>query len=103
MATKEGTTVEQTIVGHHYDSVKAAVRQATKEPPIAHERLRHYYGERGDKVNHKLESLQLSTKDHVSFIRLRSGHYQDLKYWLHNISRSLDDVSLKCGMGEETV
>ena len=32
MAAKEGTTVEQEGVSHHYDSAKAAIRQATKEP-----------------------------------------------------------------------
>ena len=29
-----------------YYSAKAAIQQATKEPPITHERLRHIYSER---------------------------------------------------------
>ena len=57
MAAKEGTTVEQEGVSHHYDSAKAPIRQATKEPPITHEHLRHIYGKRGEKANHKMESL----------------------------------------------
>ena len=32
VAAKEGTTVEQEGVSHHYDSAKAAIRLATKEP-----------------------------------------------------------------------
>ena len=75
---------------HHYDSAKAAIRQATKELPISQERLRHIYGERGEKVNHKLESLQLSMKDQVSISRLRSGQNSDHKYWLHKIGRALN-------------
>ena len=63
VAAKEGTTMEQEGVSHHYDSAKAAIRQATKEPPITHERLGRIYGERGEKVNHKLESPQLSRKE----------------------------------------
>ena len=103
MATKDGTTVEQEGISYHYEAAKAAMRQATKEPPIAHERQRRIYGEIGEKVNHWLESLQLSRKDQVSIIRLRSGHHQDLKYWLHKISRALDTVCRKCCMWEETV
>ena len=41
MAAKEGTTVEQEGASHHYEPAKAAIRQATKETPITHERLRH--------------------------------------------------------------
>ena len=55
MAAKEGITVEQVGVGHYHNSVKAAIRQATKEPPTTHERLHRIYGERGEKVNHKLK------------------------------------------------
>ena len=66
-------------------------------------RQRRTYGERGEEVNDKLESLLLSMKDQVSFSRLRSGHHPDLKYWLHNIGRALDTVCRKCGMAEETV
>ena len=76
MAANEGTTVEQEGVSHHYDLAKAAIHQATKEPPYS-QRLRRTYGER---VNHKLESLQLSWKDQVSISRLRSGHQPGLKY-----------------------
>ena len=72
-------TVEQEKVSFHYDSTKAAMRQATKEPPIAHERPRRIHGERGEKVNHKLDSLQLSRKDQVSISRLRSGHQPEQK------------------------
>ena len=103
MGAKEGTTVEQKGVSHHYDSVKAAMRQATKEPPVANKRLGRIYGKGVEKVNHKLESLQLSRKDQVSMSRLRSGHHADLKYWLHKIGRALDTVSQKCGMREGSV
>ena len=61
MAAKEGITVEQEGVSHHYDSAKAAIRQATKELRITHVRLCSIYGKRGEKVNHKLESQQLSS------------------------------------------
>ena len=88
---------------HHCDSAYAAIRQATMEPPITHERLLRTYGKRGEKVNHKLESLQLSRKDQVSINRLRSGHHPKLKYWLHVIGRALDTVCLKCCIGEGTV
>ena len=47
VATKEGTTVGQEGVSHHYDSAKAVMRQATKEPPITYEHPRRIYGERG--------------------------------------------------------
>ena len=57
------------------------------EPLIAHERLHGIYGERGEKVNHKLESLQLSRKDQVSISRLRIGHHPD--YWHHMIGLML--------------
>ena len=103
VATKEGTTVEQEGVSHHHKSAKAAIRPVTKKPPITHERLRRIYGERGEKVNHKLKSQQLSRKDQVSISRLRSRHHPELKYWLHKIGRALDTVCRKCGMGEETV
>ena len=69
---------------HHYDSAKAAIGEATKDPPITHEQCR-IYGKRGEKVNHKLESLQLSRKDQVSISRLRSCHHPDLTYWLHKL------------------
>ena len=62
---KEVTTVVQEGVSH-YDSVKTSIQQATKEPCIAHERLRRIYGEIGEKVGHKLESLQLSRMPKVS-------------------------------------
>ena len=42
MSAKEGTTVEQERMSHHYDSAKAA----TQEPTITLERVRHIYGER---------------------------------------------------------
>ena len=54
---------------------------------------------RGEKVNHKLESRQLSGKDQISVSRQRSSHHSDLKYWLHNFGRALDTVCRKCGMG----
>ena len=54
------------------------------------------YGERAEKVNHKLSSQQLSRKDYVSISRLRNGHHPDLKY-------CLDTVFRKCGMGKVTV
>ena len=79
VAAKERTTVEQEGVSHHHDSARAAIRQATKEPPIINERLRHIYGERGDKVNHKLERPLLSRKDQVSISRLRSDHHPYLR------------------------
>ena len=41
-------------------------------------------------MNHKLESLQVSSKDQISISRLRSCHHPDLKYWLHKICRALD-------------
>ena len=44
MAAKEGKTVEQEEVSHHYDSAKEAIRQVGIEPPITHERLRRIYG-----------------------------------------------------------
>ena len=58
---------------------------------------------RVEKVNCKLENLQLSMKDQVSISRLRSGHHPDLKYWLHMIGKSLDTVCRKYGAVEETV
>ena len=103
MAAKEGTTVEQEEENHHHDSAKAAIRQVTKEPPINHERLRHIYGERGEKRNQKLENLQLSRKDQASISRMWSGHHPDLKLRRHRIGTALDIVCRKCGMGEETV
>ena len=47
MAAKEGITVEQEGVSHNYVSIKAAIWQATNEPSIAYEHLRHILGERG--------------------------------------------------------
>ena len=93
------TTVEQERDSHHYDSVKAAIRQVTKAPPTTLEHLRCIYGERGEEVKHKLESRQLSRNDQVSISRLRSGHHADLKYWLHMIGIAFDTVFWKCGMG----
>ena len=49
------------------------------------------------------EEKMLSRKDQVSISRLRSGHYQDLKYWLHKIGTALNTACRKCGMGEESV
>ena len=89
VAAIDGTTVEQKEGNHHHSSVKAALRQANKEPTIAHERLHRISGKRGDNVNHKFESLELSRNDHVSDSRLRSGHSSDLKYWLHKVDRAL--------------
>ena len=40
VAAKEETTEKQEGVGHHHDAEKAAMQQATKQPPISHERLR---------------------------------------------------------------
>ena len=53
MAVKEGTSLEQKEVSHHYVSVKATLQQATKEPPITYECLCHVYGKRDKKENHK--------------------------------------------------
>ena len=55
-------------MSHHHDSAKAALQKVTKEHPITHEDLRHIHGMRGEKVNHKLESLQLSRKDQANNI-----------------------------------
>ena len=60
VAAKEGSTVEQEGVSRHYYSTKAAIRQATMEQPITLERPRR---KRGEKVNYKLKSQQLSMKD----------------------------------------
>ena len=103
MAAKEGTTLKQVEVSHHYNTAKAAIRYATKEPPITHPRLRRTYSDRGEKANHKLESLKLSRKDQDSISRLRNGHHPDQICWLHNMSMALDTVCRKCGMWEETV
>ena len=54
---------------------------------------------RAEKVNHKLESLQLSRKDQVYISRLKSRRSMDLKYWLNKIGRALDTVCRKCGLG----
>ena len=62
VAAKEGTTVEQEGVSHHYDSAKAAIRQATKEPTITFERVRHIYGERGE----NFESLHQQIEERPS-------------------------------------
>ena len=50
MAAKKGTAVDQEE-NHHCESA------------ITHMRLCHIYSERGKKVNHVFESLQLSWKD----------------------------------------
>ena len=88
---------------HHYETAKAEIRQATKEPPITYKRLRCIYGEKGENVNNKLESLQLSKKDQIYVSRERIGNHPYLKYWLHKIGRALNTVCPICGMGEETV
>ena len=103
MAAKDVTTVEQKEVSHQCDSAKAAALQATKEPFVAHKHLRRIYSERGEKVNHKLERLQLSWKYEFSVSRLKNGHHQDLKYWLHKTGRALDTDCHRCGMAKETV
>ena len=99
MSARERTTEEQKGESHPYDP--RAIRRATKEPPSntagdegTPERPRLPYGERGEKVNHTLESLQLSRKDQVSISRLRSCHQRSLNYWLHKTGRALDTV---CG------
>ena len=99
MAAKEGTTVEQEGENHHYDSAKAAMRQATMEPSITHECLRGIYGKRGERINNKLEGLQLSRKDQVSISRLRSSHHPDLKYWLHKTGWYVEET-VEHAMGE---
>ena len=103
VAAEEGITVEQGGDSHHYDSANAVIRQATKEAPITHEHLRHIYVKRGEKVKHKLESLQLLMTDQVPVSRLWGGHHPDLKYLFHKIGRVLDTVRRKCGMVEEIV
>ena len=90
-------------MSHHYDSSKAAILRAIKEPSVAHGRLRSICDERGEKFSHKMDCLQLSRKDQVSISRLRCGHHLDLKYWLHKIGRALNTVCRKFCMGEETV
>ena len=98
MAAKKGTTVKQEEVSHHYDTAKAAIWQTTKEPPITHERLLRIYGERDERVNHKLDNLLLSRRNQVSISRLRSDHRPDLIYWHYNIGIVLGTVCRKCGM-----
>ena len=66
-------------------SANAAIQWTRKEAPISNERLRRIYEKIGEKVNNKLEILQLSRKDQVSVSRMRSGHHPKLKYWLHTI------------------
>ena len=46
MVAKERTTVKQEEENQHYDSARAAIRQANKEPPIAHEYLRRIDGKK---------------------------------------------------------
>ena len=103
VAPKVGTTVVQEEVSHHFESAKAAIRLATNEPTISHERLRRIYGERGGNENHKMENLQMSRQDQFSISRLRSDHHTDLKCWLHKIGRALDTVCRKICMREDTV
>ena len=88
MTAKYGRNVELKGKDHPYDSAKAAMRQATMESPITNKRPCRIYGERGERKKHKLKSLHLSRKDHVSISRQGSGHYADLKYLLHNIGRN---------------
>ena len=52
-------------MSHDYDLAKAVIQQAIMESPIANEHLRCIYNKRGEKVNHELETLQLSRKDQV--------------------------------------
>ena len=103
VAAKEGIIVEHEEENHHNDSAKAAICQATKDPTIAHKCLHRIYGKRGEKVNQKFKSLQLSRKDQVSISRLKCGHHPDLKYWLNKIGRAQDTVCHEFGMEEETV
>ena len=77
----------------------AAIRQTTKEKLITHERLFRINGKRGEKVNHKLDSLQLSRKDKVYVSRLRCGH----STFLHKIGGTLDTTCRKCRICDETV
>ena len=95
--------MEQERENYHYDSANAAIWQATKEPPITQDRLCRIHDKRGEKVNHKLDSQQLSWKDQVFISKLKSGHHPGQKYWLHNIVRGHDTVSWKHAMLEETV
>ena len=80
---------------HHYDSARVEMRHVTKKPLITLERLRRICGERGEEVNHKLDSLQLPRKDLVYISRLMSGHHSYLICWLHKIGSALDDVCRK--------
>ena len=65
VAAKEETSVGQEGVSHHHNSAKANMTVHYRLP-FDNDRLRRIYGERGEKVSHKLESLQLSRKYQVS-------------------------------------
>ena len=62
---------------HHYDTVKRQYTRQLRNPLLP----TNIYGERGEKVNHKMESLHLSRKEQVSISRLRRGHHPDLNYF----------------------
>ena len=47
-------------ISHYYESAKAPIRWATREPSFVSDCLRRIYGERGKNVNNKLDGLQLS-------------------------------------------
>ena len=74
MIAKERATVEQEEMSYHYDSAKAAIRQATKKSLLP----TSVYGKEGEKVNLKLEIQQLSRKDQVSISRLRRSHEPEI-------------------------
>ena len=51
MAAREDKTVEQGV-SSHYDSTKAAMLRATKEPSVARDRLRRFCSIGDEKTNH---------------------------------------------------
>ena len=77
--TKKGADADQTDVDHHYTTVKAMIRRATRGGPASHELTQRIYGDRGSKVNRKEEG-QLGKRYQVTLGRLRSDHHQGLKY-----------------------
>ena len=90
-SAKEGTKMQQPASGWFYSSAKAVIRRLNKSKCILNDRIRAIYGDRGEKLDWKVEN-PLSRSEQVTLGRLRSGHHPDLKYWLFKIGRVPDII-----------
>ena len=98
-AAKSATSLPSSPKAVAFSSACAAIREATRDPPISHPRTREVYAH----YSRDREARVLSRADQSLLAKLRSGHYMGLRAHRARVDGVSDPTCNLCGLEPQTL